>query len=94
MDAGEATWAQLVRCYGGAAAAAAQVAALAAVWLSHRHADHMLGLPALLAARALAAPPLVVIGHPRPPPSVLPVTCKGYLFRKEHFLWDTRARGQ
>lgn len=64
MDAGEGTWAQLVRCYGPAGAAA-QVASLAAVWVSHRHADHMLGLPALLAARPPSAPPLLIIGGPR-----------------------------
>lgn len=68
LDAGEATWAQLVRCYGGHAAAAAQVAALAAVWISHRHADHMLGLPAVLVARPPHAPPLLVIGPPTPTP--------------------------
>jgi ribonuclease BN (tRNA processing enzyme) len=61
LDAGEGCLAQLTRAYG-AAGAAAQVAALAAVWVSHRHADHMLGLPALLAARPPSAPPLLVIG--------------------------------
>ena len=61
LDAGEGCLAQLTRAYG-AGGAVAQVAALAAVWVSHRHADHMLGLPALLAARPPSAPPLLVIG--------------------------------
>lgn len=61
LDAGEGCLAQLTRTYG-AGGAAAQVAALAAVWVSHRHADHMLGLPALLAARPPSAPPLLVMG--------------------------------
>lgn len=39
-----------------------QLAALAAVWVSHKHADHLLGLPALLAARSRQAPLLIVIG--------------------------------
>ena len=37
-----------------------QVAELAAVWVSHRHADHMAGLPGILAARSSAKPPLLV----------------------------------
>ena len=61
LDAGEGCLAQLTRAYG-VTGARAQVAALAAVWLSHRHADHMLGLPAVLAARPPSAPPLLVIG--------------------------------
>jgi ribonuclease BN (tRNA processing enzyme) len=44
-----------------------QVAALAAVWVSHKHADHLLGLPALLAARSWQAPPLIIIGVRRGP---------------------------
>lgn len=62
LDAGESAWAQLVRSYGGVAAAAQQVAGLAAVWISHRHADHMLGLPCLLAHRPRRCPPLLIIG--------------------------------
>lgn len=32
------------------------------MWLSHKHADHILGLPALLEARPLDSPPLLVVG--------------------------------
>ena len=37
-----------------------QVEQLAAVWISHRHADHMMGLAAILCARPPAAGPLLV----------------------------------
>jgi len=37
-----------------------QVNSLALVWISHKHADHMLGLPAILAARHTSSPPLLV----------------------------------
>ena len=37
-----------------------QVSSLALVWISHKHADHMLGLPAILAARHASTPPLQV----------------------------------
>ncbi len=37
-----------------------QVNSLALVWISHKHADHMLGLPAILAARHASSPPLQV----------------------------------
>ena len=33
---------------------------LCAVWVSHKHADHMLGLPAILQARAPGDEPLLV----------------------------------
>jgi ribonuclease BN (tRNA processing enzyme) len=65
VDAGEGAHGQMCRHYGRRRAAR-ELAALAAVWVSHKHADHMLGLPALLAARAAAAgrraPPLLVVG--------------------------------
>ena len=37
-----------------------QVDALGAVWVSHKHADHMLGLPGILSARSANQPPLLV----------------------------------
>lgn len=30
------------------------------VWVSHKHADHMLGLSGILAARSASQPPLLV----------------------------------
>ena len=63
LDAGEGVLGQLMRRFGRGGALQ-QVAALAAVWISHKHADHLLGLPALLAARPRQAPPLIIIGTP------------------------------
>ncbi|KAG2447367.1 hypothetical protein HYH02_007695 [Chlamydomonas schloesseri] len=61
IDAGEGTYGALVR-WLGPKGAVAQVAALSLVWLSHKHPDHILGLPALLEARPPEAPPLLVVG--------------------------------
>eukprot|EP00873_Tetraselmis_striata_P001973 jgi/Tetstr1/422237/TSEL_013089.t1 len=61
LDCGENTIGQLRRAHGSAGAAA-EVAALAAVWISHKHADHCLGLPALLSARPPSCGPLLVVG--------------------------------
>jgi ribonuclease Z len=65
VDVGEDSYGQLQRCLGPAGAAAA-LGGLAAVWVSHMHADHHGGLYALLQRRAEAlgpgAPPLLVIG--------------------------------
>jgi Beta-lactamase superfamily domain len=83
LDAGEGCLAQLTRAYG-AAGAAGQVAALAAVWLSHRHADHMLGLPALLATRLPSAPPLLVIGA---------LTCYELAFGKKTIVLHSVSQG-
>ncbi|KAF5840784.1 beta-lactamase-like protein [Dunaliella salina] len=61
MDCGEGSWGQMLRCLGPEAARQ-QVAALRCVWVSHKHADHALGLSGLLAARPASAPPLLVVG--------------------------------
>lgn len=60
LDCGEGTLGQLHKVYGGATDAV--LAGLGAIWVSHPHADHHLGLPALLAARRrLAAPPVALM---------------------------------
>ena len=40
-----------------------QVDNLAFVWISHKHADHMLGLASVLAVRKKSVPPLLVSLH-------------------------------
>ena len=47
LDCGEGTWAGLVQARGHAPAAK-MLASLTAVWVSHQHADHCLGLVELL----------------------------------------------
>lgn len=89
LDCGEGTLGQLRRRYGAGGARAA-LASLAAVWISHIHADHHAGLPGLLLARAAAvkgesgslpthpiAPPLLVLG-PRPMRRVLEAYARLY----------------
>lgn len=67
-DCGEASLGQLYRRFG-VQGAEAILRRLSLVWISHIHADHHVGLPALLAARTRLlgpeCPPLLVIG-PRP----------------------------
>eukprot|EP00887_Chlorella_sp_A99_P006161 scaffold3.g6161.t1 len=68
MDCGEGSYGQLRRRFG-AAGADALIARLSCIWVSHIHADHHVGLPAILAARTRLlgpdCPPLLVFG-PRP----------------------------
>ena len=64
LDCGEGTLAAMRRTLGAAAAQAA-VDALVAIFVSHHHADHCLGLPALLQARHAHLKPLVA-ALPRP----------------------------
>ena len=53
LDCGEGTWGAMVRHLGPAVSR--EVAArLAIVWVSHKHADHCVGLPGVLRARAAA----------------------------------------
>eukprot|EP00850_Spirogloea_muscicola_P018151 SM000163S02319 [mRNA] locus=s163:142573:147370:- [translate_table: standard] len=61
LDAGEGAWGQLVRKLGPDAALAFSNA-LPAVWLSHKHADHCLGLLQILHSRASDSPPLLIVG--------------------------------
>ena len=65
LDAGEGTLGQMCALMGPSKAAAA-LARLSLVWISHHHADHHLGLLRLLAAasslRPPSAPPLLVVG--------------------------------
>eukprot|EP00850_Spirogloea_muscicola_P002668 SM000010S04306 [mRNA] locus=s10:832787:837561:- [translate_table: standard] len=61
LDAGEGAWGQLVRKLGPDAALAFSNA-LPAIWLSHKHADHCLGLMQILHSRASDSPPLLIIG--------------------------------
>ncbi|KAK9853084.1 hypothetical protein WJX84_003438 [Apatococcus fuscideae] len=63
LDAGEGTWGQFQRRYGPQDAVE-QVASLACIWISHKHSDHLLGLPGLLSARPASCPPLLVVGPP------------------------------
>lgn len=59
LDCGEGTW-PAMRTQLGPGAAQACVDALAAVWVSHKHGDHCLGLPAVIARRSPQRPPLTV----------------------------------
>jgi ribonuclease Z len=51
MDCGEGTVGALARMLGPAGAQSA-IDSLVAVWISHKHADHCLGLPAVIAQRS------------------------------------------
>jgi ribonuclease Z len=51
LDCGEGAWTGLVTV-AGAASAAAMLRDLAAIWISHQHADHCLGLVDLLGNKA------------------------------------------
>lgn len=57
LDCGEGTWPAMCSRMGPGAAQAC-VDALAAVWVSHKHGDHCLGLPAVIARRSPQRPPL------------------------------------
>ncbi|KAL6752937.1 beta-lactamase-like protein [Haematococcus lacustris] len=61
MDCGEGSWGQLLR-WLGQESADALLADLRCVWISHKHADHCLGLAQLLEARPQSLPPLLVVG--------------------------------
>ena len=60
LDCGEGAW-QALQLSLGPHKAQATIERLAAVFVSHRHADHCLGLPAVLQARPARMPPLLLV---------------------------------
>ena len=60
LDAGESVWGQMVR-YFGKRRALQKLSSISCVWVSHKHADHMLGLVSLLHHRA-SADRLLLVG--------------------------------
>ncbi|KFM26285.1 Zinc phosphodiesterase ELAC protein 2 [Auxenochlorella protothecoides] len=61
LDCGEGTAGQLTRTLG-AVAARTLLATLRVLWVSHRHADHMGGVPGVLRAVPEGTPPPLVVG--------------------------------
>lgn len=61
LDAGEGSLGQIVRKYGETGACEV-LKTLECVWLSHKHADHVLGIMSLIHAQPVGAPVLIVIG--------------------------------
>lgn len=61
LDCGEGSWGQLVRMYGYNEAIK-RLSSMKAVWVSHRHADHMSGILQILIQYPLGYPPLLIVG--------------------------------
>ena len=61
LDCGEGCWGQLVRLHGPQKALLV-IKFLSAIWISHRHADHMAGVLQVLANYPQSAPPLLLVG--------------------------------
>ena len=59
MDAGEGTWGQMVRFFGSSMAERI-VNDLEVIWISHKHADHMLGILSIVKHRTASTPFYVV----------------------------------
>lgn len=62
LDCGESVWGQMVRHFG-ITAARQKLASLRCIWISHKHADHLLGLISLLHHRPKLAEVLVIGPH-------------------------------
>jgi ribonuclease Z len=61
FDAGEGVLGQLIRKFG-IGKLSAVLMSLECVWLSHKHADHVLGILSLIHARPAQAPALIFFG--------------------------------
>jgi len=66
VDAGEGALGQLMRVRGSCQAGRAAMDAVACAWISHMHADHHLGLLAIIAHRAVAAATRLHVVGPKP----------------------------
>eukprot|EP01026_Neomeris_dumetosa_P043106 TRINITY_DN3600_c0_g1_i4.p1 TRINITY_DN3600_c0_g1~~TRINITY_DN3600_c0_g1_i4.p1 ORF type:complete len:439 (-),score=46.94 TRINITY_DN3600_c0_g1_i4:279-1442(-) len=61
LECGEGTWQSFVRHFRGTQGALETLNSLLCIWLSHKHLDHVAGLPTLLEHRFAQNRPIVVI---------------------------------
>ena len=97
LDCGEGAWGQMVRLFGEEGARK-RASRLACVWVSHKHADHLLGLASLLRNRPVEAPRVLLVGphvanrYLRSLGAALGTRGGGYLFKHHtHLARDART---
>lgn len=84
MDCGEGTYGQIVRFYGPERAAQV-LSKLVAVYISHLHADHHIGLIGLLLGRKYS---LEVTGTPHSPVQLLAPQQINYWLKQYHYNFE------